>query len=633
MATTPPGFDPNAPFDPTNQNDPRYDPRRDPRYDPRWQRAQQKFYRDQQRAQQQQQRDSGRAQQAAWRTQVRANRDAWRTYLRATRRTSVVGPLLLIAIGLVFFLIHSGHMSGFAFFTWYSRWWPLLLIGVGLLHLGEWAIDRSRQPQGAPSVRYAGGGWVAVIVLFALFGWGLRHAQLRNDSRGFGFVGPWSWNSDNVDHIFGEKHQEDTPPMLHALSPGATLTINSPHGDVTVAGTSDDGQLHLMAHKESFSNSDDTANQRLRDVTPQITGSNDNLTVQVGAVQGGNADLNLLVPATTHVLINSNRGDVHVMNLKAPLAVTANNGDVEIAAITGNVVLHVNHRKRDLNVRSVAGDVQVDGNGDEVNLSDITGTARVTGDFIGGGHFQHIGGSAQFRGSRTEFSVANLPGEVVMDGHDQFQASEVVGPVMIRTRSRNISLDRVTGDVQVVNNHGDVDIHAAPPTGTLTIDNQNGNVNVTMPEKARFSLSAESSDGDARTNFANTSSSGKGMVSGQVNGGGAAVHLTTTHGDISVTRNAAPPLPPAPPAPKLTGYGAVGAPVAPLPPDTSNPDKLQREALSQADEALKEASAATASIKSKVAMDHARQAIRDAEERQRQAEKAIAEKAIKDASK
>ena len=634
MATTPPNFpqpgNSNAPFDPTDTNDPRYDASRDPRYDPRWQKAQQKFFRDQQRAQANQDRAARRAQAAAWRAQNRAQREQWKMYWRGQRRTSLIGPLLLIAVGVVFFLIHTGRISPFGFFGWYSHWWPLLLIAIGVLRLAEWAIDRARQPEGAPAMRYSvGGGVVFAAVVLACLGLVLHAGgQWRADRNGVGFIMP-DWAHGGMDHFFGEKHEEDATPMIRDMAPGALLSIDNPHGDVTVTGTSDDGKLHLSVHKEVFANSDSFAMTRLRELTPSLEGSNDSLTLRVPSVESAGADLTLLVPATTRVVLNSNRGDVHVSNLKSALSVTANNGDVEIAAITGAIQIHVNNRRRNLNVRSVTGDVAIDGNGDEVTLSDITGAATVRGDFYGGGHLQRVSGQVEYHSSRSDISMAHLNGELQLDGHD-LTASEVVGPMLVNTRSRNINLEKITGDLKVVNNHGDVDVHVAPPTGTLTVDNQNGNVNVTLPEKAKFTLSAETSDGDAHSDFAGSQThGGRGILSGPVNGGGVAVRLNTSHGDINISSNSITPLAPMRQSPHVSGFAVPNVPAVPETSDMRQLQQMQRDAMDTAAAALREsaqqarentkASSDEAKQRAREAMEQAREAMRDAREKEKEA--------------
>src|SRR5580692_9698541 len=90
-----------------------------PPYDPH---TQWRVYREQQRA-------AWRAQRDAW----KAQRHAWKAgYGYAPRVPSVVGPIILVAIGIVALLVLTGHIESGEFWTWYGHWWPLLLIGAGL---------------------------------------------------------------------------------------------------------------------------------------------------------------------------------------------------------------------------------------------------------------------------------------------------------------------------------------------------------------------------------------------------------------------------------------------------------------------------------------------------------------------
>ena len=633
MSTTPPNqppfdpnarpdanarFNPNAPFDPTNVNDPRYDPSRDPRYDPRWQKAQQRFYRDQQRAAANQERAAARAQTAAWRAQSRANRDQWRMYWRGQRRSSIIGPLLLIALGVLIFLMHTGRVSPVGFFGWYAHWWPLLLILIGVLRLAEWAIDRARAPQDAPPMRYSvGGGVVFAVIILAGIGLATHTMEWHADHNGLTFFG--LRNGEDMGHFFGQKHEEDAPAAEHTVAAAAILTIDNPRGDVSVSGTSDDGKVHLSVHKEVYTNSDDTATQRLRSVAPAFEGTDDNLRLRVPATDGASADLTLLVPASTRVQLNSDRGDVHVTNLKAPLVVTANNGDVEIAAITGGVQVHVNNHRRSTNVRSVTGDVNVSGSGDSVSLSDINGAAAVKGDFLSGGQLERITGVVTYHSSRTDLTLARLDGQMALDRED-LNLSEVVGPIRVETRSHNVTLDRVTGEVKVVNSNGTVDVHAAPPTGAITIDNQKGDVNVTLPNATKFNLNAETSDGDTHSDFAGVNSDGRGTLSGAVNGGGLAVRINTSHGDVNVSRNSAAPLPAKPPVPKITGFGSI-----PVPPSSPGMPPEARAAIADASKQIADAktqaaqAGADARQQAKEAMEQAKQAMAAAQEKQKEA--------------
>src|SRR6185437_11609572 len=99
-----------------------------PGYDPR---DQQRFMRDQMRAQARAQRDAFRAQ-----------REQMRYQMRSMRRGSILGPILLIAIGVIFLLMQTGRIDRTHFWGWYGHWWPLLLVIAGCAVLAEWAVDQ-----------------------------------------------------------------------------------------------------------------------------------------------------------------------------------------------------------------------------------------------------------------------------------------------------------------------------------------------------------------------------------------------------------------------------------------------------------------------------------------------------------
>ena len=62
---------------------------------------------------------------------LRAQRQAYRQQWRARSRGSIAGPLLVVAIGIVFLLVQLGRVSAVSIWRWYGHWWPLLLVGVG----------------------------------------------------------------------------------------------------------------------------------------------------------------------------------------------------------------------------------------------------------------------------------------------------------------------------------------------------------------------------------------------------------------------------------------------------------------------------------------------------------------------
>ena len=85
---------------------------------------------------------------------LRAQQQAYRQQLRGMRRGSVVGPLLVIVLGIVFLLVQMGHISGHDLWLWYGRWWPALLVGAGIVMLLEWSFDQYMHTGETPLLFY-----------------------------------------------------------------------------------------------------------------------------------------------------------------------------------------------------------------------------------------------------------------------------------------------------------------------------------------------------------------------------------------------------------------------------------------------------------------------------------------------
>jgi hypothetical protein len=66
-------------------------------------------------------------------------------YQRKFRSSCMLGPCLLVFVGLIALLIETGHLNPFHLLHWYIRWGPVLLIDAGLPALGEWWFARSHK--------------------------------------------------------------------------------------------------------------------------------------------------------------------------------------------------------------------------------------------------------------------------------------------------------------------------------------------------------------------------------------------------------------------------------------------------------------------------------------------------------
>ncbi|HEY6412470.1 MAG TPA: DUF4097 family beta strand repeat-containing protein [Edaphobacter sp.] len=480
------------------------------------------------------------------RDMLRAQQYAYRQQLRGMRRGSIVGPLLVIVIGIVFLLVQMGHISGHDLWLWYGRWWPALLVGAGLVMLLEWAFDQYMHSGETPLPRRSiGGGVFTLLLLFGLAG--IFVSGVR-DGRFFGKT--MNFDQDNLDQFMGDKHESDQT-LSQEFPVGTALWVDNPRGDISVSGTSDDNQIHVSVHKQVYTRSDSEADNKAQQLSPNLTKEGTMLSLKLPSVEGGRADLVITVPAAAATTLSANHGDIRVSQLKAPATVTANHGDVDLSGITGAIGAHINNGDSSFSAHSVTGQVTVEGRGRDLTLSDISGSVNLDGEFFGTTHLERVRDTTRFHTSRTDFRLARLDGEVEISPNADLSTNQAVGPLTLTTRNRNITLERISGDISIINRNGSVDLTAAPPLGNITIENRNGSVNVTVPEQADFTVQAETTNGDVENDFSlsNQENDNRKTFGGTVGKGGSLIRITTSQGDIALKKASVAPLPPTPPPP------------------------------------------------------------------------------------
>lgn len=491
-----------------------------------------------------------RAYQRAMREQVRLQR----LQLRLQRPSSLLGPLLLISIGVFALLIELGHINSPHALDLLARWWPLLLVGAGLVRLAEWIADQRRRENavalGQPYAPRALGSGV-VLLLLALIVAGIVSNLVRHNP-GQMLGRNFDLNQDDWNQFVGDKHEGDTT-LEHICPDGTVLTVDSPRGDITVSGTSTDGQMHLSAHTTVFTLSDADAGKRTAELAPKLRSDGNQLGVTIPSGNGARVDLTITLPPTTTLVLHDNQGDVSVHVQQAPVTIIANHGDVEANDITGPLTVHINKSDSSLSAHNDRGGITLEGRAMDLTLSDIAGPVSLSGEFFGTVHLERSGSPVHLHTGRIDLELGRVDGNLELTQNADLTADGIVGPVTVNTRNRNVRMERVSGTVSITNRNGSVTLSATPPLADITVQNRTGEVNVTLPTNAGFSLDAGTIDGDLTNDFGlnPTEDHDRSRVTGTVGSGGPAVHLETTQADLSVQRGSLAALPPPAPLPSV----------------------------------------------------------------------------------
>lgn len=499
-----------------------------PPYDPK---TQWRAYREQQKAAWRAQRDAWRAQGHAWKAGYGG--------AYGPRVPSMVGPLLLIGVGIVALLVLSGHIAATSFWIWYAHWWPLLLIGAGLAMLGEWALDMRRQ---TPVRRK--GNFVGLLILMAFLGMA---------ASGWHHMSPWfwQWNQDNggmFDNFGLPEHDNDAEAINTAIPANATVDIEVPKGDVSV--TAGDGpNIEVQAHEEAFADSDDSAKNIWNAVAPHLTVSGSAVLVKSEGSDRGKVNLTITVPKTARVTVNSGWDDVVAAGLGAGIDVTAR-GNIQLNSITGPVVAHfTNGRQDEFSAHDIQGDLTLQGDVNNITLSEIHGSVTQNGGIPGDVHMESITGPVHLHTSVTTLDVAALPGDLTLDS-DDLRVTQAQGAVHVTTHSKDVDLSQIYGDTYVENRDGRISIE---PAGAYNVEarNDKGDVEITLPPNANATVDGHTRNGEILNDYGlQVSGDEAKTVSGKIGSGGSTIQISSDNGDLGIKKGPAfPPAPPAVPAP------------------------------------------------------------------------------------
>ena len=505
-----------------------------PPYDPK---TQWRVYREQQRS-------AWRAQRDAW----KAQRYAYKAGAYGPRVPSLVGPVILIGVGIVALMIVSGYVNSAQFFTWYGRWWPLVLILAGLGLLGEWAMDLRRETP----VRRSG-SFVGIIILLAFLGFG---------AAGWTHAVPWfsQWNHDNDDffNVFGmPEHDNDQQTQSAQVPANSVIDIENPRGDVSVTA-GDTANVDVQSHEVAFSNSDSDAKKIFNAEATQLKVSGNAVLIKSENDNNGRVNLTVTVPKTAKVTINAGRGDVAAAGLGADLSVTAGHGDAHLNSIAGSVQVHLSNNKHDFSARQVQGDLIADGNCNDLTFSDIKGRVSMNGQIFGEVHVENVAGPVSVHTQITDIQIASLPGDLTFDS-DNLRVTQSKGLVHVVTHSKDVDLSQIYGDSYVEDRDGRVSIEPAGPF-SVEAKNNKGDVELTLPPNASANVNGSTHNGDIVTEYGlSINGEENKSVTGRIGSGQAQIQISSSNGDLRIKKGAAFPAAP-------TVANAPTPPVTPAPP-------------------------------------------------------------------
>jgi DUF4097 and DUF4098 domain-containing protein YvlB len=451
--------------------------------------------------------------------------------------------LLLIVIGGLF--LARNIYPEMPLLDWVSTYWPVILIVWGALRIVE-IVSWAARSKPLPARGISGGEWV-LIVFLCLFGASL-HAV-----RGFS-----NWWPDHIVQLnglgfLGGERYEYPVSAERACSRTPHIVLEDFRGDAKINGVDASAdEVKVIGHK-TIRSLDQAQADKSNDAAPlDISGDPGNVVIRIREDQAQrferiSATLEISVPKGASVEVHGRTGDLDINDIAGSVAITSDNAGVRLKNIGGAARVELS-RSDVVHMSGVKGDVEIKGHGSDIELEDMAGPVNVDGTYNGTIELRKLAKPLRFNGPRTNLSIEAVPGEVSMS-LGGFNGSKLTGPTHLTGRSRDVEISEFSGPLDISIDRGDLNLSPGVPMGSIQAHVRSGDIRLSLPAAAQFSLSASTNNGDISNPFGGgfkiEANRRRGTLRGAV-GAGPAIELETQRGDITVQKavgaGANPPL-------------------------------------------------------------------------------------------
>jgi DUF4097 and DUF4098 domain-containing protein YvlB len=365
--------------------------------------------------------------------------------------------------------------------------------------------------------------------------------------------------------MFGQQY--DFPISARGPADGIRRVVfENPRGNIRVTG-GDALEVVVTGRKLIRSYNRSEADRADKSTPVEVVRQGDRILIRTNQDRVSNnlrisGDLEVTVPRGVTIESRASSGDYDISEISGDVELASGRADVRLARIGGNARLDLG-RSDVIRLLDVKGTVDLQGRGSDVELENIAGQVTVNGSYSGTIDFKNLAKPLHFESRNTDLRVEAVPGRISMD-LGEFSARNVVGPIKLTTKSRDIKIEDFTQALELETERGDIELQPLrTPLAKIEARSKAGRIDLILPEKAAFQLEATAERGDAVNDFGpaiqreveGRTATLKGKV-----GNGPTIHLTTNRGSVAVRKAGIP-----------SSADAPSAPAAPKPPKSSKP--------------------------------------------------------------
>lgn len=450
------------------------------------------------------------------------------------RRSSVIGPMLLIAVGLLF-LVHNVWPE-VPVVELISQYWPFILIlwgGLRLIEILFWAMSGRPLPRSGIS----GGEWVFVIFLCLL---GSSMYTTRH------FAGGWLPNARSLRGMvisMGETFDYNIEASAKTSGKTPRIVIENFRGNARIIGDDSD-QVTVAGRKTVRAFQQTEADKANSDTPVEVVNQGDDVIIRTNQDHVNDSlrvsdDLEIKIPRGASLEAHGRSGDFDVRDLQGSVDLNSDSSGVRIDNIGGNVRVDV--RKSDI-VRAIGvkGTVDLKGRGQDVDLQNIGGQVTVNGDFLGQIEMRNLAKPSSFNGAHVDLQFEQLPGQLHM-GLGDFRADNITGPIHLNSKARDVTITDFTQSLELTVDRGDIELKPGlkNPVPKMDVRTRSGDIDLALPAASKFDLRMIAGHGEAHNEFGSplvVEDQGHGAAIAGSIGTGPQLHLESERGQVTVRK-------------------------------------------------------------------------------------------------
>jgi DUF4097 and DUF4098 domain-containing protein YvlB len=307
-----------------------------------------------------------------------------------------------------------------------------------------------------------------------------------------------------VRNTFGDVRVTGISGKINIDTAHRSLEVRDCTGEFTISTRYADSRLiNLVGNVKLDSQS--RGRVYIETVTGDVNVTNEYSPLEIfdvdGKVQVSNTEGSIRIEKISKPVIIDSRGSrVLVQDLKDSLKINASYKNVDIANVSSGVSL--DSRYASVSLKRIEGNVDIRSNSDHINADDIRGGFKVKG--YGSG----------------------------------VRANGITGPLDIQTTLKDVVVNNFSDSCAVTSEYAGISVSSRHLLkGNIDLKNQNGDVDLFLPEKASFVIEAAAKNGKVESDYPGLRlgrNGDAGVLNTKVGAGGSRILVETSYGTIRI---------------------------------------------------------------------------------------------------